>query len=287
MSMLTARNLEEHDELYWWALEDRIKSPSVMVNFDAHSDLAMFDGNLGIGNFISRMVYDGMMDELVWVKGEKSLDFKNGVYNFNIGKKNESSTSLVCDFKSPFYFLSESYVKTDRLVEPRPFVVTVIDLDCQFPKLGDKNWFLSVDHDFFSCRNPKIVGKRKVSQKKKEKFDEILATGLGVREKEEWDAFLREAEERFPGIKGFAEKNLLPEYTSCKESIKSKILKANSLLLGKLSYSKCLGLYGVNSLSSGFVDADKHICIDECVRQWLSFLAGNMNKLKAGNRETK
>jgi len=269
---LPVRELKEHDELFWWLLEGE---PVALINLDAHSDMAMFDGSLGIGNFISKLIQMGKVTEVFWVRDPRSIDFEDGVHEFDMGQMYSNSLALAASLPRPFYFVQQAYLTPDQMLSPRPVRMTVVSTPDRLPDLKDTPWVLSVDFDYFSCRNPnagalagfvRILGPDFIG--------DFYRRGKAIRTKNEWDAFAQTAETNHPGITQAVAGGLFPEYTATRNEIQAKILAANRWLTGSADFGLCRGLYSVESLGSGFTGREEHKLILEYVKLWFSFLKG-------------
>lgn len=264
-------HLKEHDELLWKVLDDGLQGPFEIVNVDAHSDLAMFTGQLDIGNFISKMVDLGLVDRVTWIKDRSSMDFTDGVYNFAIGKVGHG-LRMGASLANPFYFINEDYVERALLHSPKDMSLTVTtDLSSTAPR-GNK-WILSVDYDYFSCRNPNAkdldgmiesIGAQTIST--------LYAKGSTIRTLVEWREFRAEIDKLAPGVFEAITKCLLPSFTYSNEEIMGKVVELSSFIHKSRDINNCLGIYLIDSVGSGFTDPDKHGEIDRCVKAWIGSL---------------
>lgn len=267
-------HLQEHDELFWHMLDLRPQPPCVLVNVDAHSDMSMFDGQLGIGNFISKMVELGFVDEVVWVRDPRSIDFQDGTYNFKVGRKTHSSLDMACSLQAPFYFFQGAYLPEDRLLGPRNFLLTVVSSPDKLPVLPGKPWVLSVDFDYFACTNPGAGElEARAMHHGAAVLEGLYGKGRSIRTKQEWDVFVEIAEKTIPGITAMAARCFYPDYNAGEDEIRQKILALNRALAERSDFGKCLGLFSVSSLTSGFVKTGKHDFIAKCIDPWLGMLA--------------
>jgi hypothetical protein len=267
-------HLQEHDSLLWKVVDDGLHGPFEIVNVDAHSDLAMFNGQLDIGNFISKMVDLGLVDRVTWIKDRSSMEFVDGTYNFTIGKVGHG-LRLGSSLSVPFYFLNEDYAPRNALVAPRELALTVItDLSNTAPR-GNK-WILSVDYDYFACRNPYakdleqlmgMIGAQTIST--------LYAKGSTIRTLVEWQEFRNEINKLAPGVFEAVARCLLPSFTYSDEEIMGKVVELSSFICKSRDINNCLGIYLIGSVGSGFTDPTKYGEIDKCVKEWLSVLQGN------------
>jgi len=263
------KQLEEHDELLWQVLQDGHKGPLEIVNVDAHSDLAMFNGHLDIGNFISKMVDLGLVNRATWIRDPNSVDLVEGKYKFWIGATGPQ-TRLRCSLRNPFYFLDGSYATKETMNDPKELSLAVIT-DLSKPTMESHDWILSVDYDYFGCLNPngrelaglvELVGAETISA--------LYAKGSSVQTLSEWQEFRAEVERLAPGIFDRVSRCLLPNSSYTEEQIMQKVVALSSFINKSRDASKCLGVYLINSVSSGFTDPAKFQFIDECVKAWVS-----------------
>jgi hypothetical protein len=264
-------HLKEHDELLWKVLDDGLQGPFEIVNVDAHSDLAMFSGQLDIGNFISKMVDLGLVDRVTWIKDRSSMEFMDGRYNLSIGKVGQG-LRLGSSLSNPFYFLGEDYVERTLLNNPKDIALTVVtDLSKTTP--SDAKWILSIDYDYFSCRNPKakdledmigLIGAGTIST--------LYAKGSTIRSWAEWQEFRSEIERLAPGVFDSITRCLLPSFTYNNEEIMGKVVELSSFIHKSRDINNCLGIYLIDSVGSGFTDPDKYGEIDRCVKAWIDRL---------------
>ena len=264
-------HLKEHDELLWKAIDDGLQGPFEIVNVDAHSDLAMFTGQLDIGNFISKMVDLGLVDRALWVKDKGSMDFMDGSYNFAIGKVGEG-LRLGSSLSVPFYFLNDDYAPRNALVTSRELALTVVT-DLSKPVSSDGKWILSIDYDYFGCRNPqakdleemiKMIGAETIST--------LYTKGSMIQTFVEWQEFRNDIDRMAPGVFTAIGRCLLPSFTYSTEDIMGKVVELSSFIHKSRDINNCLGIYLIDSVGSGFTDSAKHAEIDKCVKAWVDRL---------------
>jgi len=271
---MTARHLKEHDELFWWVLDSGVRAPCTLVNFDAHSDLSMFDGGLGIGNFVSKLLDLGLISEVLWVRDPRSIDLEDGVYPFWMGRKDRQTLELACDLELPFFMFQDAYLPTERLLDPRQILVTVVSSPEKMAPRHKQNWILSVDYDYFACNNPGVeeLGVQ-IRRHGTEMLETLFNKGRAIRSKAEWDLFVEASEQAIPGITSVITRCFFPDYNAGREEIQAKVLAANSGILENFNLSLCRGIYSVSSLTSGFVKTRTHDLIAKHVIPWLELLA--------------
>jgi len=264
-------HLKEHDELLWKVLDDGLQGPFEIVNVDAHSDLAMFTGQLDIGNFISKMVDLGLVDRALWVKDKGSMDFIDGSYNFAVGRVGEG-LRLGSSLSLPFYFLNDDYAPRNALVTSRELALTVVTGLTQTAPRGNK-WILSIDYDYFGCRNPqakdleemiKMIGADTIST--------LYTKGSMIRTFVEWQEFRNDIDRMAPGVFTAICRCLLPSFTYSTEEIMQKVVELSSFIHKSRDINNCLGIYLVDSVGSGFTDPAKYGEIDKCVKAWIGSL---------------
>jgi hypothetical protein len=264
-------HLKEHDELLWKVLDDGLQGPFEIVNVDAHSDLAMFTGQLDIGNFISKMVDLGLVDRVTWIKDRSSMDFIDGSYNFAVGRVGEG-LRLGSSLSVPFYFLNDDYAPRNALVTPRELALTVVT-DLSRPVFSDGKWILSIDYDYFGCRNPqakdleemiKMIGAETIST--------LYTKGSMIRTFVEWQEFRNDIDRMAPGVFTAIGRCLLPSFTYSTEEIMQKVVELSSFIHKSRDIKNCLGIYLIDSVGSGFTDPTKYGEIDKCVKTWIGSL---------------
>lgn len=246
-----------------------------LVNIDAHSDMAMFDGGLGIGNFISKLVDLRIVDEVVWVKNPMSMDFERGVYKFAVGRR-DNTQHLAVSLPTPFFFLQNSYLPADDLIEPKVITMVVEDRLEDFTPQSNKKWILSVDYDYFGARNPHFeVLAKLVGSIGPETFKTLYTRGRSITTAREWESFRKPLEEMAPGLLANMATSILPHYT---EDVGSKVVEVARFIEGNFKWKDCVGVYTVSSLSSGFTDPEKHDEIATKVAEWLTRAGANKSK---------
>ena len=270
-SIPKACHLREHDELFWKVMDDGLQGPFEIVNVDAHSDLAMFKGQLDIGNFISKMVDLGLVDRALWVRANGSMDFMDGNYSFAIGRTGHG-LRLGSSLSLPFCFINEDYVDRALLHRPKELALSVVT-DLSKPVPSDAKWILSVDYDYFSCRNPYakdleqlmgMIGAQTIST--------LYAKGSMIQSWTEWLEFKATIDKMAPGIFTEIVRCLLPSFTLSDEEIMGKVVDLSSFIHKSRDINNCLGVYLIDSMSSGFTEPSKYETIDRCVKAWIGSL---------------
>jgi hypothetical protein len=275
---VTPRHLKEHDELFWWVADSGSRAPCTLVNFDAHSDLAMFDGSLGIGNFVSKLLDADLISEVLWVRDPRSIDFEDGIFPFLMGRKSRQTLDLACSLELPFFMLQNACLPAERLLDPKQFLITVVSSPEKIAPHHGQNWILSVDYDYFACNNPGIEElELQIQRHGYGVLEELLRKGRAIRGKEEWDGFVETSERAIPGITSAIPRCFFPDYDCNPRETQARILAANSSILANFDLQLCRGIYSVSSLSSGFVKAHAHDRIARHVTPWLELLAKRKN----------
>jgi hypothetical protein len=264
-------HLKEHDELLWKVLDDGLQGPFEIVNVDAHSDLAMFAGQLDIGNFISKMVDLGLVDRALWVKDKGSMDFMDGSYNFAVGRTGYG-LRLGSSLSVPFYFLNDDYAPRNALVTSRELALTVVT-DLAKPVSSDGKWILSIDYDYFGCLNPQAKDlEQMVKMIGAETISTLYTKGSTIRTLVEWQEFRNDIDRMAPGVFTAIGRCLLPSFTYSTEDIMGKVVELSSFIHKSRDINNCLGIYLIDSVGSGFTDPAKYGEIDKCVKAWIGSL---------------
>ena len=270
-SIPKACHLQEHDQLLWQVLEDKLQGPFEIVNVDAHSDLAMFKGQLDIGNFISKMVDLGLVDRALWVRANGSIDFADGNYSFAIGRTGHG-LRLGSSLPAPFCFLNEDYVDRALLHKPKELALSVVT-DLSRPVFSDNKWILSVDYDYFGCRNPNSDDlKRLIDSIGAQTISALYAKGSMIQSWTEWLEFKATIDKMAPGVFAEIVRCLLPSFTLSAEDIMGKVVELSSFIHKSRDIKNCLGVYLIDSMSSGFTEPSKYETIDRCVKAWIGSL---------------
>jgi hypothetical protein len=270
-SIPKACHLQEHDQLLWQVLEDKLQGPFEIVNVDAHSDLAMFKGQLDIGNFISKMVDLGLVDRALWVRANGSIDFADGNYSFAIGGTGHG-LRLGSSLPAPFCFLNEDYVDRALLHKPKELALSVVT-DLSRPVFSDNKWILSVDYDYFGCRNPNSDDlKRLIDSIGAQTISALYAKGSMIQSWTEWMEFKATIDKMAPGVFTAIGRCLLPSFSYSTEDIMGKVVELSSFIHKSRDINNCLGIYLIDSVGSGFTDPVKYGEIDRCVKAWVGSL---------------
>jgi len=268
--------LREHDELFWWILSRREIKPKTLVNIDAHSDMTMFGGSLNIGNFISKMAHEGWVDTVVWVKDKRSIDFEEGDYQFKVGKTRENSLALYASLEKPFYFLQKSFAREENLKEVKDLRLVVISDFSETFQGKNREWILSVDYDYFGCKNPhKDKIDFFVNQYGEKIIEEFKKKGRLVETSLEWNLFLKMAEKEIPGISELPN-HLFPNFKDSNSRILEKADLARHWIHKSFSMKNCCGMYGVFSDSSGFSDQKNQVFVHQAVKELFENLLKEM-----------
>ena len=257
-------HLQEHDELFWQVLDAGIRGPVTLVNIDAHSDMSMFDGTLGIGNFISKLVDLGIVNRVVWIKGPQSIDFDDGSYTFKVGKHGKA---LVSSLPEPYFFFQGSYAKVEK---GRTVRFDVLTEEGGLRIEDGERWILSVDYDYFACANPCHGDlERMVAILGKETLGALYVRGRMIKSHKEWQEFAGTIESLAPGVLTSVVRCMFPQYCPSEDEISQRVLALAKVIRPK----GCEAIYSVSSLSTGFTDASRHDFVGQRVGEWLGMLS--------------
>lgn len=265
------KKLKEHDELFWHFLDGGHSSPCELVNIDAHSDMSMYNGHLDIGNFISQMAYMQMVDKVTWIREVNSLDFVDGEYNFEIGRRGDS-LALGSTLQAPFCFFNEDYSLLGNLQEPKEFFMSVItDVTAKTRPVRPKPWALSIDCDYFSCLNPHVKDLEEIVRMiGHETVATLYAMGNSRQTIEEWNQFRSSVEKMAPGMFNSVARCILPGFACTEDQIEEKVINLKEFIEKTYDPSQCVGAYLVESLSSGFMDPTRYEFVVERITKQFS-----------------
>nr|CAB3227130.1 UPF0489 protein C5orf22 homolog [Phallusia mammillata] len=147
----------------------------VLVHFDAHPDLgipddiiapSVFDkyelfAKVSIESWIMPAVYAGHINTIIWLKPRWAKQFRDGVYQFSIGK-DPTSEKLRVSLKN-LYFLSDCvYQDRSELTDTKEVKLQIITLEKDSQSIESitqllepgQHYILDVDLDCFSTLNP-------------------------------------------------------------------------------------------------------------------------------------
>jgi hypothetical protein len=264
--------LEEHDEIFPYILKLKNKNDYIFINIDSHADMSIRQDecDINIGNFISELIYRNCFNEALWIKNEESFEFMEGNYKFFLGENKDKI--LKSTLKHPIYFCENSYEDFKSLKNPKKinFYVRSLTDDINV-NTNNKKWILSIDYDFFSCNNPysnnlkeilNLIGKDNFKIFKKQGLK-----GFKITSKKEFEKFTNELSEIYPNIFNIISGYIYPEFSLSNDEIKKSIIKINDFLFKNFDLNNCLGIFLINSLSSGYTNKNHYMIIDDLVKQ--------------------
>ena len=88
----------------------------------------------------------------------------------------------------------------------------------------------------------------------------------------EWLEFKTTIDKMAPGILAEIVRCLLPSFTLSDEEIMQKVVDLSSFIYNSRDIKNCLGIYLIDSMSSGFTDKNKYGEIDRSVKAWIGSL---------------
>jgi hypothetical protein len=272
----------EHDQMLplIGGISDRHGSDFRFVNVDSHSDMDMFNGELNIGNFITRAIGLGFTRDCLWLKNDHNTDFDDGKYLFQLWNsegKFPFEHIYECNLEHVCYFLSGTY---NRIIGANPTNVHFeVVSESKLPglELAKKPWVLSIDCDYFSSANPfkaqleEIIQRVGVDKSKNvnEYFDQIETF-------DDWIEFLQWlAWEEL--VKDFREaiNYVQPEYVASDDEIEQKASLLFENIEHKLGTSYCLGVFICESSHSGFLAPGKLPVISKVLTEIIIKTFGN------------
>jgi hypothetical protein len=217
------------------------------------------------------MVDLGLVDRALWVRANGSIDFADGDYSFSIGRTGYG-LRLGSSLPAPFCFLNEDYVDRTMLRNPKELALSVVT-DLSKPVFSDNKWILSVDYDYFGCRNPNADDlKRLIDSIGAQTISTLYAKGSLIQSWTEWQEFKATIDKMAPGVFEEIVRCLLPSFTLSNEEIMRRVIDLSSLIHKSRDIKNCLGVYLIDSMSSGFTEPSKYETIDRCVKAWIGSL---------------
>ena len=190
--------VDEHNDVlkYIWNEDKKknYKKKLKLLHFDSHPDMGVLESDkklikllpkvfsnkfpkktlldlTEIGNWVPVLVFQGLVDEVIWVAGNWCHQFNEGVHKLVVGIDKESGQMKVAsqnDYKTDAldYFLEEDgVVSVNDLKMKRNWNLHVFKFDKnqelslkkmnKIKKILDKNkWILDIDEDYVSTNNP-------------------------------------------------------------------------------------------------------------------------------------
>lgn len=263
--------LEEHDEIFPYILKLKNKLNYTFINIDAHSDLSMRrdKNNINIGNFISDLMFRKCFDEMIWIKNNKiqNCEFSDGNYNFFIGEAHNNH--LKTTLPNIFFFSENSHEKIENLKNLKEINLYVRTLLENFQiKTKNNKWILSIDYDFFSCKNPYSKYLNSLLENiNKDFLKNLVNKALKVQTKKEFEILKNEA---ICLNKEFVDNHqiyLLPEFDFEPEEIKNLIMNINNFIFKNFNLDNCLGIFLIKSITSGYTNKYKYDIIDKLIKE--------------------
>ena len=266
--------VEEHDQIFSHIL--KIKKKFIFINIDAHSDLAMCktDSDINIGNFLSKLIYENYLSDIIWIKNKKSSEFDCGSHNFYVGK-NLNNEELKCTEKNIIYFADDSYETIDKIKNPKKVnLLVILDMNNFEAKNKSKEWVLSIDYDFFSSSNPYKTELKKVEElliNKKDLIEYFEVKSRKIDTFEKWKDFQKEIFFHFPKdlIYKYANYNQI-EFLLSEEEIINKIFEINNFIQKNFLKEKCLKIFFCKSMSSGYTNKQRFKFIEDSLYKYLN-----------------
>jgi hypothetical protein len=158
------------------------------------------------------------------------------------------------------------------LHKPKELALSVVT-DLSRPVFSDNKWILSVDYDYFGCRNPNSDDlKRLIDSIGAQTISALYAKGSMIQSWTEWLEFKATIDKMAPGVFAEIVRCLLPSFTLSDEEIMQKVVDLSSFIHKSRDINNCLGVYLIDSMSSGFTEPGKYETIDRCVKAWIGSL---------------
>lgn len=127
-----------------------------------------------ISTWLPTLVYQGLVDEVVWIAGWWCRQFATGSYKLLLGRCKTNGHMKVAvpgDKKLAileYWSGDDSVAKEANLEDVRPWTLHVVKFrnNCELPEEGvakikaavkGKPWILDIDEDYLSCQNPPLT----------------------------------------------------------------------------------------------------------------------------------
>ena len=130
-----------------------------------------------------------------------------------------------------------------------------------------------MDYDYFGCRNPNAGDlKRLIDSIGAQTISTLYTKGSLIQSWSEWLEFKTTIDKMAPGILAEIVRCLLPSFTLSDEEIMRRVIDLSSFIHKSRDIKNCLGIYLIDSVSSGFTDKNKYGEIDRSVKAWIGSL---------------
>lgn len=267
-----AIKLEEHDEIVFHLSKLKDKNNYVFINVDSHSDMSIREDkfDIDIGNFISDLIYRSCFNEAIWIRNKGSFEFLDGNYKFFIGENHNKI--LKSSLRHMIYINQNSYLEFKNLQNPKEvnFYVRSLAEDIEI-NFKHKKWILSIDYDFFSCNNPYSSNLKEIitligEDNYKKLIIETLKSLKNTFTKQDLEKFKKNLSKIYPDIFDKIMGYINPEFRLTAEEIKNYIIQINRFIIKNFKLENCLGVFLIDSLSSGYTNKEDYSTIDLLIK---------------------
>lgn len=253
--------IEEHNEIVPLIIQaSDLGFDYTFINVDSHSDMAMYkkEEGVSIGTFISYCMYINKINDYLWIKNDKNLlEFEDGLYKFKIW---EEAGQLVSNLAHKFFYMFGDCSTSEPLHSTKDNNFQVIsESSLHKTKLNNKKWFLSIDCDYFGCKNP---FKNKLNKFKKsitvKKYEYYIDKYINIKNTKDCDLFLKEISlDKKNNVFSKLGSSLFDEITFSEQEIIDKTNLLFDFLKKNFDNKDCLGVVVCKSLTSGYVNEEK------------------------------